>query len=189
MLHVSRLRASIKCVSYCRACSFNEVIMKVWIDADACPGRVKEIIFKASERTGVAVTLVANSGMRIPTSALIDMIVVNSDFDAADHYIVMHSQQGDLVITADVPLAALLVEKNVVVINSRGQIYTAENIKDAHSMRNLMQELRGGGIIQGGPPPFNNKDAEKFANSFDRELTKLKRSSELKRARSISEGE
>ena len=147
--------------------------MQVWIDGDACPARVKEFVYKASARTGVSVTVVANAAMRIPHSPLIRLVVVSGDFDAADHHIVAHVTNQDLVITADVPLASELVDRGVVVINSRGMIYTAENVKDSLSVRNLMQELRGGGLIQGGPAAYSDKDFNHFANSFDRELTKL----------------
>jgi len=147
--------------------------MQVWIDGDACPARVKEFIYKASERTGVSVTLVANAAMRIPHSPKIRLVVVSGDFDAADHHIVANATAEDLVVTADVPLASELIDKGAVVINSRGTIYTPENVKDSLSVRNLMQELRGGGIIQGGPSAYGDKDFNRFANSFDRELTRL----------------
>ena len=147
--------------------------MKIWIDADACPVRVKEIIFKASERLKVPVTLVSNKTMSIPRSALVDFVLVDKSFDAADLYIVQEASNFDLVITADIPLAKALVDKGVLALNYRGQLYTPENVQEAFAIRNLMQELREGGIIRGGPAPFNNKDAEKFANAFDKELTRL----------------
>ena len=147
--------------------------MKVWIDADACPKLVKEIIFKASFRLKVDVCLVANSYMQIPHAPNITFIQVEKGADMADFYIVEHLEASDLVITADIPLAAAVVEKNATAINPRGEIYTEENISERLSMRNFMQELRDSGIDTGGPPPLNAKDKEKFANAFDRIMTKL----------------
>lgn len=147
--------------------------MKIWIDADACPLRIRELVYKASERKQVPVVLVANNGMYIPRSQLISLVVVSSKFDAADHYIIEHSQAGDLVISSDIILASSLVDKGVSVISSSGRLFTKENVKEALAMRNLMQELREGQLIQGGSAPFGNKDISAFANSFDRELTRL----------------
>lgn len=146
--------------------------MRVWIDADACPREVKELVFTASERQRFFVTLVANQYMSIPRSTLIHLQVVEKIFDEADNYILDHATPDDIAITADVPLAAQLVDKGVVTINSRGKIYTSENVKEALSMRNLMEEFRSGGMVQGGPPPYNAKDKQYFANSFQKELTK-----------------
>ncbi len=153
--------------------SCSKVRMKVWIDADACPKMVKEIIFKASARLKVNVCLVANSYMQIPSSPYISLIQVDKGADVADFYIVEHLESNDLVITADIPLASAVVEKNATAINPRGEIYTEENISERLSMRNFMQELRDSGIDTGGPPPLNAKDKEKFANAFDRIMTKL----------------
>ncbi len=153
--------------------SSSKVCMKVWIDADACPKMVKEIIFKASARLKVKVCLVANSYMQIPSSPYISLIQVDKGADVADFYIVEHLESNDLVITADIPLASAVVEKNATAINPRGEIYTEENISERLSMRNFMQELRDSGIDTGGPPPLNAKDKEKFANAFDRIMTKL----------------
>lgn len=147
--------------------------MKVWIDADACPKMVKEIIFKASSRLKVDVVLVANSYMQIPMSPHISLIQVEKGADMADFYIVEHLEASDLVITADIPLASAVVEKNATAINPRGEIYTEENISERLSVRNFMQDLRDSGIDTGGPPPLNAKDKEKFANAFDRIMTKL----------------
>lgn len=147
--------------------------MIIWIDADACPVKVKEIIFKAGLRLKVKIILVANKRMGIPASNLIQLVVVDQGFDAADAYIVTHSSSSDLAITSDIPLANELVDKGVSTLNSRGMLYTAENIKEVLVMRNMMQEFREGGMIRGGPAPFGNKDIEKFANAFDRELVRL----------------
>jgi len=149
--------------------------MKIWIDADACPKVIKEVVFKASSRAQVPVTLVANSGMFVPESNLINLVIVDHGLDVADSYILTHSNKGDLVVTADIPLAAQLVAKHVVAINPRGSVYTEDNVHDVLATRNLMQDLRGAGMIQGGPPPFGPKDKANFANGFDQELTKLLR--------------
>ncbi len=146
--------------------------MQVWIDADACPQAVKEIIYKASEKRQVKVTLVANAFQRIPQSPLIELIVVEKGFDKADQHIEDHADANDIAITADVILAAALVDKGMVVINPRGFIYTEENCREALAMRNLMSELRTPGNDSiGGPRAYSQKDKFQFANSFDRQLT------------------
>tara|TARA_B100001971_G_scaffold84647_1_gene78113 strand:+ start:223314 stop:223763 length:450 start_codon:yes stop_codon:yes gene_type:complete len=147
--------------------------MKVWIDADACPRMVKELIFKASFRLKVDVCLVANSYMQIPQAPNISLIQVEKGDDMADFYIVEHLSANDLVVTADIPLASLVVEKDATAINPRGEIYTEENIRERLSVRNFMQELRDSGVETGGPPPLGAKDKEQFANAFDRIMTKL----------------
>ncbi|MBD66249.1 MAG: DUF188 domain-containing protein [Halobacteriovoraceae bacterium] len=147
--------------------------MKVWIDADACPKMVKEHVFKASFRLKVDVCLVANSYMQIPQAPHISLIQVEKGDDMADFYIVEHLDPQDLVITADIPLASLVVEKEATAINPRGEIYTEENISERLSVRNFMQELRDSGIDTGGPPPLGTKDKVRFANAFDRIMTKL----------------
>ena len=147
--------------------------MKIWIDADACPKMVKEHIFKSSFRLKVDVCLVANSYMQIPTAPHISLIQVDKGADMADFYIVEHLDSNDLVITADIPLASLVVEKSATAINPRGEIYTEENISERLSVRNFMQELRDSGVDTGGPPPLGPKDKERFANAFDRIMTKL----------------
>lgn len=147
--------------------------MKIWIDADACPQRIRELIYNASSRKQVPVVLVANNGMYFPRSGLISLVVVSTKFDAADHYILEHSEAGDLVISSDIILASSLVDKGVSVVSSSGKLYNKENVKEALAMRNLMQELREGQIIKGGNAPFSNKDVSNFANAFDQELTRL----------------
>ena len=149
--------------------------MQIWVDADACPVKVREVIYKASQRVRATVVLVANKNMYFPQSSLLSLVVVGSQFDAADHYIVDNSSAGDLAITSDIILASALVDKEVSVVSSSGKVYNKENVKEAHAMRNLFQELREGRLIQGGPPPFGPKDLQNFANAFDRELTRLMR--------------
>ena len=151
--------------------------MKIWIDADACPKFVKDMVYKSSERTGVSVILVANSTMHIPHSSNVSLVVVDAGLDVADHHIRDECEVGDLVITADIPLAHSLVEKGVLAINPRGEVYTEENVGEALSMRNLLSEPREGGLVQGGPAPLGPKDRNKFASAFDRELTRLLKSS------------
>ncbi|HKJ00233.1 MAG TPA: YaiI/YqxD family protein [bacterium] len=149
--------------------------MRIWIDADACPKMVKEFIFKAARRLGVPTTLVANKGLFLPQHPLIALVVVGGGVDEADHYIVDHCAENDLVVTADIPLASALVEKGVAVVSPRGTVYTPDNVKEALATRNLMQELRENGIMQGGPAPLGPNDKVQFANAFDREMTRLRR--------------
>jgi uncharacterized protein YaiI (UPF0178 family) len=144
---------------------------KLWIDADACPKAVKEIVFKAVARTKIPLTLVANSYQSIPHSDLIRLIIVERGDDVADKYIVDHVGKGELVITADIPLAAKVVEKEAIAINPRGEIYTDENIGEALAMRNFMKDLRDGGSITGGPSAFSAKDVQEFANSLNKLLS------------------
>ena len=146
--------------------------MKIWIDADACPREIREIVYRASERLELPVCLVANSYMNVPDSPLISIIVVSKGFDAADDHIADEVSPEDIVITADVPLAARIVERGTVAIDPRGEVYTEENVGSRLSVRNLMQELRSGGLVQGGPPQMDPKDTHKFASALDRELTK-----------------
>lgn len=147
--------------------------LKIWIDADACPKAVKEVIFKASVRLKVPVCLVANSYMVVPRRPLITFIQVEKGADIADLYIVENVTANDLVITADIPLAALVVEKGATAINPRGELYTEENTGEQLSLRDFMQSLRDSGIDTGGPSPFGPKDKERFANSVNRMLTKM----------------
>ena len=148
--------------------------MKIYIDADACPKPVKEAVFKAGSRLQIHVILVANSHMWIPSSPLISLVQVEKGADVADFYIVDHVEVGDLVITADIPLADLIVKKNVTAINPRGEVYTEENIGERLSMRDFMKELRdGGGLLTGGPAPYSDKDRINFTNSLNKILTKL----------------
>jgi len=144
---------------------------KIWIDADACPKAIKETVFKASARLNLPVVLVANSYQTIPHSDLVRLIIVDRGDDVADQYIVDHVEKNDLVITADIPLAARIVEKEAVAINPRGEIYTEENIGEILSMRNFMKELRDGGSLTGGPAAFSARDVQEFANSLNKLLS------------------
>jgi uncharacterized protein YaiI (UPF0178 family) len=147
--------------------------LKIWIDADACPRAVKEVIFKNCFRLKVPVTLVANSYMNVPLDPLVQFIQVDQGADVADQYIVDHVSETDLVITADIPLADLIVKKGAIAINPRGEEYTEENISERLSMRNFMQDLRDSGMDTGGPAPYGPKDKEQFSNALNRLLTKL----------------
>lgn len=146
--------------------------MKIWVDADACPGVIKEILFRASARTEVPMTLVANHPMRVPASRLIDFLQVHSGFDVADNEIVKHLNHGDLVITADIPLAAEVIENGGHALNPRGEFYSVDNIRARLNMRDFMESLRSSGIQTGGPSPLNQSDRQAFANNLDRFLTK-----------------
>ena len=144
--------------------------MKIWIDADACPLPVKTIVFRASQRVGVPVTLVANQRLLTPPSPFITSVHVSQGFDEADHYLVAQATASDLVITADIPLAARLVAKGVPALNPRGELYTADNIQERLALRNLKEELRAAGSVTGGPAPYRDRDKQAFANSLDRWL-------------------
>jgi uncharacterized protein YaiI (UPF0178 family) len=147
--------------------------MKIWIDADACPKVIKEHTFKIAGLKGLKVTLVANSHMWIPESPLFNLIQVEQGADVADFYIVEHIEPEDLAITADIPLADLIVKKGAIAINPRGEVYTEENISERLSMRNFMQDLRDSGLETSGPAPFGPKDKASFANSLNRILAKV----------------
>lgn len=147
--------------------------MKIWVDADATPKPVKEILFRAAMRTQIETLLVANQPLSTPNSPYIKSLQVSSGFDVADNYIVQQAQAGDLVITADIPLAAEVVANGVHAINPRGERYTAENIRQRLNMRDFMDTLRASGQHTGGPPPFSNQDRMAFANALDRLLAKL----------------
>lgn len=144
--------------------------MKIWVDADACPGVIKEILFRAAKRTRVETTLVANQYIRVPSSPFLKSIQVASGFDVADNEIVARLNAGDLVITADIPLAAEVIEKGGHALNPRGERYTTENIKARLNMRDFMDTLRGSGIQTGGPKELSHSDRQAFANALDRLL-------------------
>jgi len=146
--------------------------MKIWVDADACPVVIKEILFKAAERTGVPVTLVANQPVRVPPSRFISFVQVASGFDVADNEIVKRTATGDLVITADIPLAADVIAKGAHALSPRGERYTTENIKARLNIRDFMDTLRGSGIDTGGPPALSQTDRKTFADHLDRLLAK-----------------
>ncbi len=145
--------------------------MKIWVDADACPNAIKEILFRAAKRTGRTLTLVANYPSDVPS--YVEMLVVPKRFDAADDKILELMTTGDLIITADIPLAAKALEQGGYVFNPRGDEYTSRNIGERLAMRDLLESLRGGAEpVGGGPPPFNNRDKANFANQLDRFLVK-----------------
>jgi uncharacterized protein YaiI (UPF0178 family) len=147
--------------------------MHIWVDADACPKVIKDLLCRAADRRGIALTLVANQPLRIPPSPYITALRVPAEFDGADHAIVRHVGAGDLVVTADIPLAAQVMAKGAHALNPRGQLYTRENIQEHLTMRHVMDELRQSGINTGGPPPFSPRDRQAFANQLDRLLTQL----------------
>lgn len=149
--------------------------MKIWVDADATPNPVKDILFRAALRTKVMTTLVANQGLSTPNSPYLKAIQVASGFDVADNYIVQECEAGDVVITADIPLAAEVVEKGALAINPRGEKYTRENIRQRLAMRDFMEEMRSTGEVRGGPKAYNQQDRQAFANALDQLLAKRPR--------------
>jgi len=146
--------------------------MKIWVDADACPRVIKEILYRAAERKQVPLTLVANQPLTTPPSRYINAIVVGSGFDVADEKIVELLNPGDLVITADIPLAAATLARSGHAINPRGELYTEDNIKERLAVRNMLDELRGAGVETGGPPALGPADKQAFANQLDRFLAR-----------------
>ncbi|GMR08277.1 MAG: YaiI/YqxD family protein [Gammaproteobacteria bacterium] len=146
--------------------------MNIWVDADACPVVIKDILFRAAERTGVQLTLVANQPVRIPPSPCIKFLQVPAGFDVADNEIVKRLDAGDLVITSDIPLAAEVIEKGGHALNPRGELYTTDNIRARLNMRDFMDTLRASGINTGGPPVLNQSDRKSFANHLDKLLTR-----------------
>lgn len=147
--------------------------MQIWVDADACPGVIKEIIFRAAERRQIQTTLVANQMLRTPPSKYIRAIQVSSGFDVADAHIVDQLTPGDLVITADIPLAALVIERGAHALNPRGELYTTATIRERLNMRDFMEGLRAAGIETGGPAAFSQADRQAFGNQLDRFLAKI----------------
>ena len=147
--------------------------MRIWVDADACPKPVKELVFRASERLSINAIFVANSPIYLPPSNHLEIIYVPKDPDAADKYIIQNLKKEELIITADIPMASEVLKKGALVVSPRGDEFTEENIGDKISTRNLMSELRASGMVGGGPPPMKGKDFQKFSSVFDRILTKL----------------
>ena len=141
--------------------------MHIWVDADACPRVIRDILFRAAERVGVAVTLVANQPLSLPPSRLIRSIQVAPGFDVADNEIVKRLKPGDLVVTADIPLAAEVIAKEAHALNPRGQLYTRENIRERLNMRDFMETLRSTGVNPGGPATLGERDRQAFANALD----------------------
>ncbi|WP_045224829.1 YaiI/YqxD family protein [Methyloterricola oryzae] len=148
--------------------------MPIWVDADACPAVIRDILFRAAVRKQMALTLVANQSISTPPSPFIKAVRVQAGFDVADHYIVQHLCAGDLVVTQDIPLAALVIDQGGVALNPRGELYTADNIRQRLSMRNFMEELRSSGVMTGGPSAFNQRDRQEFANQLDRYLQRAR---------------
>ena len=146
--------------------------MNIWVDADACPRAIKEVIYRAARRSQMLTTFIANQLLMTPPSPYIKAVQVPSGMDVADSEIVARLTAGDLVITADIPLAALVVEKDAVALNPRGEWYTRENVHSLLSMRNFMQELRDSGTQTGGPSVLSTRDVQNFANALDRWLAK-----------------
>ena len=146
--------------------------MQIWVDADACPGVIKEILFRAAERAQISMTLVANQLLRTPPSRYIKAVQVPAGFDVADGKIVQHLEPGDLVITADIPLAAEVIAKGGHALNPRGEFYTPDTIRERLNMRDFMDTLRGSGVDTGGPPSFSQGDRKAFASQLDRFLAK-----------------
>jgi len=146
--------------------------MAIWVDADACPRVIRDILFRAAERCGVEVTLVANQSIEIPRSRHIKMLRVSSGFDVADNEIVRRAEPGDLVITADIPLAAEVVEKRVQALSPRGERFTPDNIRERLNMRDFMDTMRSSGFTGGGPPPLSATDRQAFANGLDSYLAR-----------------
>lgn len=149
--------------------------MKIWVDADACPRVIKEIVYRASARLKVPVCLVANNDLSRSHTAFVTSVRVRDGFDVADDYIAENAKPSDLVITADIPLAARIVENGGVALDPRGELYTGENIGERLAMRNLLQGLRADGLVQGGPGQFSLTDRQRFASSMDRLLTRMVR--------------
>ena len=148
--------------------------MQIWVDADACPKVIKEILYRAAERVRVPLTLVANRPLRVPRSAYIKTLTVPSGFDVADQRIVDEIQPDDLVVTADIPLAAVVIERGGHALDPRGELYTESNVRERLSVRDFMDELRSAGVVTGGPSEFSQGNRKEFANALDRILNKWK---------------
>ena len=149
--------------------------MHVWVDADACPGVIKDVLFRAAERLQIPTTLVANKPLRTPPSQFIRMLQVPRGFDVADNEIAKRVETGDLVITADIPLASDVIERGGHALNPRGEFYTPDNIRERLALRNYLSELRDSGVQTGGPAPLDNTDRKRFADQLDRFLTQRSR--------------
>lgn len=148
--------------------------MTIWVDADACPVPVKEILFRAATRTQTMVVFVANQAVRTPPSPFIQMLQVHAGFDVADNEIVQRAVAGDLVVTADIPLAAEVVAKQCVALDPRGELYSKENIRARLNMRDFMESLRSSGVQTGGSPAYDHTDRQRFANQLDAYLSKAR---------------
>jgi uncharacterized protein len=146
--------------------------MRIWVDADACPVVIKEILYRAADRVGIELILVANKLLKVPPSRHISSRRVPAGFDVADRYIEEAVEPGDLVITADIPLASAVVDRGGIALNPRGELYTADNVREHLSRRDLLDELRGLGLAGGGPPPLDASDRRNFAGKLDTVLTR-----------------
>ena len=144
--------------------------MNIWVDADACPKVIRDILFRAAERTGIPLTLVANQPLRTPPAPHIRSLQVAPGFDVADNEIVRLVNEGDLVITADIPLAAEVIDKGALALNPRGELYTAQNIRARLNIRDFMETMRSSGVVTDGPPALNQSDRKAFADQLDRWL-------------------
>lgn len=149
--------------------------MKIWVDADACPVVIKDILFKAANRTEILTTLLANHSIAVPKSPFIQFSQVSHGFDEADNEIVKRCSSGDLVITADIPLAADVIAKGAQALSPRGELFTKENIKSLLGMRDFMDTMRSSGVQTGGPAPMNHNDRQLFANQLDKIITRFQR--------------
>ncbi|MCE1184154.1 MAG: YaiI/YqxD family protein [Rhodocyclales bacterium] len=148
--------------------------MKIWVDADACPVAIKEILYRAAKRVEVPLTLVANQMLRVPPSPWIRAVQVPAGFDVADQRIAEAAEAGDVVVTADIPLASLVIAKGAAVIDPRGELLDARNIQERLTLRNFMETLRSGGVETGGPAALSSADKQAFANQLDRLLARRK---------------
>jgi len=149
--------------------------MNIWVDADACPVAVKEILYRAAERARVPLTLVANKPLRTPPSPFIRSLQVPRGFDVADNEIARRVEAGDLVVTADIPLAAQVIERGGHALDPRGELFSPETIRERLTLRDFMDELRASGVQTGGPPPLAHGDRQRFANQLDRLLAQVGR--------------
>ncbi|MEL0580616.1 YaiI/YqxD family protein [Pectobacterium punjabense] len=150
--------------------------MQIWVDADACPNVIKEVLFRAADRTQMQVTLVANQTIKVPPSRFIRTLRVSAGFDVADNEIVRRVETGDLVITADIPLASEVIEKGGIALNPRGERYTPDTIRERLNMRDFMDTMRASGIQTGGPSTLNQRDRQQFANELDKWLQQVRKS-------------
>jgi len=163
--------------------------MKIWVDADACPTAIREVLFRTSKRLKIKTVLVANQSVPVPDSDLIKCLTVRDGADVADDKIVEKVKEGDVVITADIPLAARVVEKGATAIGMRGERFDANTIQSRLASRNLMDHLRSAGMETAGTPPFNKKDVREFSNELDRTVTKLLKAEQKKKAQAAKESE
>ncbi|WP_281260979.1 YaiI/YqxD family protein [Agarilytica rhodophyticola] len=145
----------------------------IWVDADACPAVIRDMLYRASQRTKVPVTFVSNHGIKLPNSPYVKTLQVEKGFDIADNEIVKRVKSGDLVITSDIPLAADVIDKGCIALSSRGELFTKDNIKGRLNMRDFLETMRSSGVHTGGPPPLSQSDRQNFANKLDRYLAKV----------------